>query len=325
MTSAMIPTTAGPIPARELGMTMGHEHVRCGNESVRLQWPHAFDEADDLRTCIEWTTAQQSHGVKTVCDPTCMDLYRDVRLNIAVTQATGMRFVMATGVYGAGYEYLPQWLSKSPGVLLDFLVHDIEVGIQGTEVRAGFLKCAADEPGMVPDIVNLHGAVAEASLRTGAPIMAHSNPRTGVALEQMKLFVEAGVDPSRVQIAHVGDTDDLDAIERLLATGCYIGLDRYGLMEPSTEARNATVDALVGLGYGDRLVLGQDCAMQMDLLPWTVRREEMPDWYPTYLFEHALPGLLELGVTQPQIDAMLGSNVHAWLSGEGPGDGGTPG
>ena len=62
----------------------------------------------------------------------------------------------------------------------------------------------------------------------------------------MRIFAEEGVDPAKVQIAHTGDTDDLDYIERLLDTGCWIGMDRYGLdIFLPTEPRNATVLALL--------------------------------------------------------------------------------
>ena len=58
-------------------------------------------------------------------------------------------------------------------------VHDIEEGIQGTDVKAAFIKCAADEPGVTERIEKVHRAAARASLRTGAPIMAHSRPASG--------------------------------------------------------------------------------------------------------------------------------------------------
>jgi phosphotriesterase-related protein len=79
--------------------------------------------------------------------------------------------------------------------------------------------------------------------------MAHSRPAGGTGLEQMRIFDEEGVDPARVQIAHTGDTDDLDYIDRLLDTGCWIGMDRYGLdIFLPTERRNATVLALLEKG-----------------------------------------------------------------------------
>jgi phosphotriesterase-related protein len=315
-----IPTTAGPMEIAELGKTMTHEHAFDGSEALRTQFPHAYDRDEDIRVIIEETKKIQTHGVETIVDPTCMDLGRDVRLNIEVTEATGMRYVMSTGIYGQGYTFLPMFIRRDLSQIVDLFVHDIEVGIQGTEIKAGFLKCAADAPGMQPDIVALHEGIAEASLRTNTPIMAHSNPvlggsqGKGVGLDQMKIFTDKGVDPSMVQIAHVGDTDDLDYIEALLDTGCYIGLDRYGLPILTREQRNQTLIALVERGYGDRIMIGQDSVIRMDGIPPGQRREMMPDWYPTFIFDEIIPELTQMGVSEAQVDKMLGANVHAWLT-----------
>ena len=59
--------------------------------------------------------------------------------------------------------------------------------------------------------------------------MAHSRPANRTGLDQMKIFEEEGVDPAKVQIAHTGDTDDLDYIEELLGPR---PLDRDGPLRP---------------------------------------------------------------------------------------------
>ena len=70
---------------------------------------------------------------------------------------------------------------------------------------------------------------------------------------QIEIFLEEGVEPAKIQIAHTGDTDDLDYIERVLETGVWIGLDRYGLeMYLPYEQRHATTLALLERGYADR-------------------------------------------------------------------------
>ena len=314
---AIVETTAGPIEAGQLGRTMAHEHLFIAEDAVRMQWPHVVGPVEELlQHCICKIEELRQLGVDTICDPSCLGMGRDVSLNIAVTEATGMRFVMATGIYPMEFKHLP-WNLREQEVLVDYFVHDIEIGIQNTDVKAGFIKCAADAPGMEPQIVTLHEAAAEACIRTNVPIMAHSNPTVGVGLDQMRLFIDAGVDPSWVQIAHVGDTSDLDYIERLLATGCYIGLDRYGFFGPSTEERNATLLALLERGYGDRITLGTDAAMKFAVLSssWKqILRDQLPTWHSSYLLEHVVPALRRSGVLDEQIDAMLGSNVHAWLS-----------
>src|SRR3954453_12561610 len=70
---------------------------------------------------------------------------------------------------------------------------------------------------------------SRARLQTGAPIMAHSRPASNTGPRQIEIFREEGVDPAKIQIAHTGDSDDLDYIEGLLDAGVWMGLDRYGL------------------------------------------------------------------------------------------------
>ena len=133
-----------------------------------------------------------------------------------------------TGIYT--YDHLPLFfVLRDADAMADLLRHDIEEGIQGTEIKAAFIKCAADEPGVTENVEKVHRAAARASVRTGAPIMAHSRPASETAPRQIEIFEEEGVDLSRVQIAHTGDTDDLDYIERLLDKGVWIGMDRFGL------------------------------------------------------------------------------------------------
>ena len=148
-------------------------------------------------------------------------------------------------------------------------MHDIEEGIQGTEVKAAFLKCAADEPGITPDVEKVHRARARGrATAPGKPIMAHSRPASGTGLEQMKIFSEEGVPPERVQIAHTGDTDDLDYIEKLLATGCYVGLDRFGIdLYLPDEKRIPTAIELVKRGHTEKLTLSCDAVRDARLVP----------------------------------------------------------
>ena len=110
-------------------------------------------------------------------------------------------------------------------------VDDIEQGIQGTDIKAAFLKCAADAPGVTEHIEKVHRAVARASVQTGAPIMAHSRPASNTGPRQVEIFREEGVDPAKIQIAHCGDTDDLDYIEGLLDAG------RLGSASTATASR----------------------------------------------------------------------------------------
>ena len=219
-----------------------------------------------------------------------------------VAEETGLQVVPCTGIYT--YDYLPMFfVTRDADAMADLFVHDIEQGIQGTEIKAAFIKCAADEPGVTENIEKVHRAAARASVRTGAPIMAHSRPASQTAPRQIEIFEEEGVDLSRVQIAHTGDTDDLDYIERLLDKGVWIGMDRYGLeLFLPFEKRNATVLALLERGYADRMFLSPDYCATLDWYPVEVEEQMIAagagkDWSMTMVPDQVIPALREAGMT----------------------------
>ena len=146
--------------------------------------------------------------------------------------------------------------------------------------------------------------------------MAHSRPASGTGLEQMRIFMEEGVAPEKVMIAHTGDTDDLDHIEELLALGPFIGMDRYGtdIFLPD-EKRNATVAELCRRGYSERMVLSQDACATIDWFPEELIGQLAPNWHFAHIFETILPQLSDLGVSDDQIATMLDTTPRRWLAG----------
>jgi phosphotriesterase-related protein len=323
-----IETVTGPIDADELGRTLIHEHLIIRDEAVAFQWPHVAPVAPDpddveppdfITPALKSARAALAAGVKTVCEPTAMFIGRDVSFSRRVAEETGLQLVSCTGIYT--YEYLPPFfLSRDPDAIADLFAHDIEVGIQGTEIKAAFLKCAADEPGITPNIEKVHRAVARASVRTGAPIMAHSRPASGTGPAQVDIFEQEGVDLGKVQIAHTGDTDDLDYIERLLDRGVWIGMDRFGLdMFLPMERRIPTVAELLERGYAERMFLSQDYNATLDWFPAeTLRQMEAAGaargWSITLLFDEVIPALRERGMTDEQLETMLVENPKRWLT-----------
>jgi phosphotriesterase-related protein len=311
-----IETVTGPVEASALGRTLCHEHLLTASEPIRVQYPHLVDHERELQRAVEQVRAAMAHGVKTIVDPACMDLNRDVRLAMRVADETGVQLVMATGIYGQHYTFIPQhFQTRDEEYLADVFVHDIEVGIQDTPVKAAFLKTAADEPGITPDVEKVHRAAARASNRTGRPIMAHSRPASRTGLDQMRIFLDEGVPAGKIMIAHTGDTDDLDYIEELLALGPFIGMDRYGteIFLPDA-ARNATLAALCERGYADRMVISQDACATIDWFPEEMIAQLAPNWHFTHIFETIIPALGELGVSDAHIATMLDEVPARWLS-----------
>src|SRR5919197_5947787 len=176
-----VETVTGPVDADELGTTLIHEHLIFRDEAVLAEWPHAgtvkeveppecVGEDGAFEAALEAARGVVERGVRTIAEPTAMFGGRGVRFSRRVAEETVLKVVPCTGIFT--YDYLPPYfMFRDEDAMADLFVHDIAEGIQGTEIKAAFLKCAADEPGVTPNVEKVHRAVARASVRTGAPIM----------------------------------------------------------------------------------------------------------------------------------------------------------
>jgi phosphotriesterase-related protein len=326
---AQVPTVTGMVDAEDLGTTLIHEHLRVWDEAVHNQWPaavtteeeppHEVKPGGDFDIAVREAKAAMELGVKTICDPSAMYLGRDVGFMRRVAEASGLQVVPCTGIYT--YDFLPQFLlNRDPDQIAELFVADIEQGIQGTEIKAAFIKCAADEPGVSENIEKIHRAAARASLKTGAPIMAHSRPASNTGPRQVEIFLEEGVEPSKIQIAHTGDSDDLSYIEGLLENGVWIGLDRYGLnIFLPYDKRQTTTKALLERGYADRMFLSADSCATLDYFPppvvgQMIEADLAQDWTIRIVPEKVLPELRESGMTEEQERTMMVDNAVGWLT-----------
>jgi len=315
-----VQTVQGAVDAGELGTVLAHEHVRFRDEAVAAEWPGRYDEQAELDAALAAVTAARSFGVQTIVDPTAMFGGRDVRFMKRVADETGVRIVACTGIYS--YDYLPHYFeNRDVDVMAEHFISDLEEGVQGTDIRAAFLKCAADAPGVTEHVEKIHRAVARASLQTGAPIMAHSMPAVGTGPRQVEIFAEEGVDLARVQVAHCGDTDDVGYIEGLIDRGVYVGLDRYGLeMFLPIDKRNATAAELLRRGHAERLMISQDYCATIDWFPPGAEQVfesqgAIRKWSMTLVFEEVIPALREQKVMDDEtFNTIFVENPRRWLT-----------
>lgn len=196
-----------------------------------------------------------------------------------------------------------------PEIMTDMFVRDIEQGIADTGIRAGILKCATDAPGVTPGVERVLRAVAQAHRRTGAPISTHTHAGLRRGLEQQRIFEEEGVDLSRVVIGHSGDTTDVGYLEEIIATGSYLGMDRFGIdaILPF-EDRVGIVARLCERGHADKMVLSHDANCYFDALPESLSSVALPNWHYLHIHDDVIPALKERGVTDEQLHTMLVDN-----------------
>jgi phosphotriesterase-related protein len=314
-----VQTVGGELEASELGLTLIHEHVRFRDEAVAENWPGRYDAQAELDAALQAVNAAKEHGVQTIVDPTAMFGGRDVRFMKRVADQTGVSIVPCTGIYT--YDFLPHYFeNRDVDTIAAHFVDDLERGVQRTEIKAAFLKCAADAPGVTENVEKVHRACARASLQTGAPIMAHSMPAANTGPRQAEIFLEEGVAPDKIQIAHCGDSPDVEYVQGLLDRGVYVGLDRYGLemYRPMAE-RNAVTAELLRRGHAQRLMISQDFCATIDWFPEAAVAQiessgMIRNWSMTLIFEEVVPWLRDQGVMDDAaFQTVFVENPARWL------------
>ncbi|MEV4076709.1 phosphotriesterase [Nonomuraea fuscirosea] len=322
-----VETLRGPVDVGELGQTLMHEHVFVvATEHLENYGRGAWwDEEERIADAVTKLRAVAAKGVRTIVDPTVWGLGRHIPRILRVSeQVPGLHIIVATGIYV--FEELPHtYTFRGPGLIIDRpdpmiddFVRDLTEGIAGTGVKAAFLKCAVDAKGLTPGVERICRSVAQAHVRTGAPITVHTNSAERSGLLALDLFAKEGVDLRKVVVGHAGDSNDLDYLMRLADTGATLGMDRFGLdVYNPTAQRVATIAALCERGYADRMVLSHDTACFMDYFggDWEETRSTLaPNWRYDHIHDDVLAALLGSGVTDDQIEQMLVFNPKRYFS-----------
>jgi phosphotriesterase-related protein len=313
----MVETVRGPVDVTSLGTTLMHEHVFVLNEEIRQNYPSYWDEEARVAHAVAQLNKAAAGGVATIADPTVIGLGRDIGRIARVAAQTPMNIIVATGLYTFHdvpfyFRYRSRRLTESgEDPMTEMFAGDITAGIAGTGVRAAFLKCAVDEPGLTRGVERVLRAVARAHALTGAPVTVHTHPATGNGLEVVRVLREEGADLTHVVIGHSGDSRDPDYLMEIADTGCLLGMDRFGIgMTPSLERRCDIIAELCRRGYADRMVLSHDAACYIDWYP----HEPSKAGNYLYISDQVLPALAERGVTDSQLDAMLVGNPRRYFS-----------
>ena len=314
-----VQTVRGPVDVAALGTTLMHEHVFVLSEEIRQNYPAGWNEDDRVDDAIDKLNALAARGGQTIADPTVLGLGRDIGRIRRVAAGTGVNIIVATGLYT--YDKVPAYFeyrvarNGGPDPLAQLFIDDLTTGIAGTSVRAAFLKCAIDEPGLTPGVERVLRAVARAHTDTGAPVTVHTHPQTGTGRDVVRVLREENADLTKVVLGHSGDSTDLDYLAELADAGCLLGMDRFGLdVITPFEERVATVAALCERGYASRMVLSHDASCYIDWFPPEAIPIFAPKWHFEHLFDDVLPALRERGISDEQIEEMLVANPRRYFS-----------
>jgi phosphotriesterase-related protein len=313
-----VETVRGPVGLDALGRTLMHEHVFVMQPEPAQAYGAMFgggywDEEERVADAIAKLRRLRDGGITTIVEPTAFGLGRNIERIQRINAEVDLNIIVASGVYA--FLEMPNFLAyRTDEVIVDLFVREITEGINGTGVKAAFLKCAVEHYGLIGDVPRILGVIAEAAKQTGVPVMVHTNAEAQSGLPALKALTDAGVDPRRIVIAHAGDSNDLDYLRAIADTGAWLGFDRFGIdhFNPTPD-RIRTLTALVEQGYTGQIHLSHDAACFYDFM---VGNPFFADERPDYLFisNEVVPRLEEAGVTSEAIAQMMESNPRTFFA-----------
>lgn len=326
--SAMVNTVLGQVEVDSLGKTLAHEHFVFGYPGFEGDCTLGrFNRQEALQSGIEAAEKLKGFGVKTVIDATPNECGRNPELYREISEKTGLHIICATGYYFEGEgapPYFRRWISMGGGetAIYEMFMKEIGDGIADTGIKPGVIKLASSL-GVITDYERaFFKAAARVQKETGITIITHTQVGT-MGPEQAELLLSEGADPNRVVIGHMCGNTDIAYHLRTLEYGVTLAFDRFGLEglvgTPTDELREACLIGLIGLGYGNKLVLSHDkiayrLGRRQQPMP-EFTRPSLANWHMTHVFENVVPVLERAGVTDQQINALFGDNIKRIFGG----------
>lgn len=312
----VVQTVRGPVRVEDLGPALLHEHVFIASQEGIANHNHTWgdpwwDEERLVGEAVEKLQGLRDLGIQTIVDPTAFGLGRDVRRVRRVNEQVDMHIVVCTGLYA--FLEVPAFLKYRPAEdLASIFIREIEHGIDDLGVRAAFLKCAIESYGVIGDLPLILDAIAQAQVATGVPVMVHTNGAFQTGRLAVAELGARGVDPARVVVAHAGDSNDMEYLRELAATGAMIGFDRFNTPFNTDEARIESIVQLIADGHIGQIHISHDASTFNDFM-----QHNPPfagaDVNFTHIHRKVLPVLRERGVSEEQIQQLLVDNARRFL------------
>ena len=292
-----IHTIKGPIEIDSLGLMLPHEHLFTDLRGPRVP-DYAQGEPSAVIKVVEPYLAESSEaGVTALVECSTVGVGRNLSILQSLAETTSIQIVAPTGVYRDAY--IPESLrDMSEQKLADLWTTELIDGIEGTSIRAGFIKLAMSDEGITTLEARNLKAAARASQNTGAVIAVHTIGGK-IAKQEMDLLEAASLDLHRFIWVHAQTEPELSILKEAASRGAYIELDTVGAPFQSQPELLEMALALIEAGFIDQILLSHDAGWY-DPSRGEGRPEQGFRGY-TALTRDFIPALLKRGISEAQV------------------------
>ena len=295
-------TVLGPIPAAEMGVTLVHEHILVDFIGADSTGYHRWDRQEVIEKVMPYLNEVQSYGCNTFIECTPAYLGRDPELLRTLAELTGLNIMTNTGLYGANNnKHIPQ---RAFGMTAEELagewIAESRDGIDGTNIRPGFIKIAVDQD---DTLTPMHGKIIRAaaltSLETGLVIKSHTCTDKP-AFNQLAVLEELEV-PAETFIWTHAQLGTPEGRIRAARMGAWISFDN--IKSDNINAYIEYLQEMKSAGLLDHVLISHDAG-------WYSAGVEDGGNYRGYtaIFREFLPALRQAGFSEDDIEQVLVRN-----------------
>ena len=302
ISSDKIMTITGTISTDMAGKCLIHEHVLVDFIGADQTSPERWDRKKVLEKVLPYLEEVKSMGFSTMMECTPAYLGRDPVLLEMLSKASGLQILTNTGYYGAvNNKFLPHHaFEEDADQLAARWIDEWENGIEGTDIRPGFIKISVN-----PDTLSrLHEKIVRAAARThlqsGLTIASHTGPAIP-AFEQIALLKEEGVRPEAFIWVHAQNETDSSEHIRAARMGSWISFDGVSDKNISDYVRRLQYMKAAGLLH--KVLISHDAG-------WYRPEEEDGGSFRDYraIQTLLLPDLMKSGFEVSDVDLLLREN-----------------
>ncbi|HEX3886445.1 MAG TPA: amidohydrolase family protein [Phenylobacterium sp.] len=240
-------------------------------------------------------------GIGCIVDAGHPDMGRDVGFLRRISQRSGLPIVASAGFYTQPF-YPPELATWSEDKVAEEIMQQVRANPTGALGEIGSWDyISKDERKVFRAVGKVHRA-------TNLPIFTHTGIPGKSALEQLDILEDAGVDPRRVVIGHLGNLVDPNTeVQRaIIRRGAFVGIDRQGGAGDAQVV--PMVVSLIADGYADHLMFSSDLSM-----PREIKRNNPAGGYAKTLTVF-VPKLRAAGVPEAALHRIMYDNPRRFLA-----------
>jgi len=329
-------TVLGPVPVKQLGKVLIHEHLlfdfrdywqepkratelRLTRQPVQMELlgtlrfnPMLLIDnlvQGDLQLAIDEANELVAVGGQTLVDPTNVSIGRDPVALQQIARVTGLNIIMGAGYY-TEISLDETFDERSLEELTNELTREVLEGVAETGVRAGLIgEIGTSSPITDRESKSLRAA-ARAHTHTRAPLMIHLDGWGREGHKVLDIVEEEGGDPGSTILCHMNPSwADVEYQASLAERGAYLEYDMMGMDYfyppdkacPDDLSTLGAIKNLIETGFLDKLLLSQDVFLKM-----------MFKLYGglgyTHVFTNLGPYYQQLGITSQHLNTIFVEN-----------------